>query len=179
MARSRSRKKTEGDNRFDIEALGLVLLALGIVLFGFMLPGLPTGALGGLVRQSLLEPFGILAYALPLPLLVVGALFVLGRNPEFLARLVGGYFLVLCGVWLLFSLVAPQYAGAWGMGFGRAFPGIAWLMFLPSLFLTSVGIDLLAGWQPTRLARGVTRLTVYGVSNDVSSFLEWRHHLKE
>jgi DNA segregation ATPase FtsK/SpoIIIE, S-DNA-T family len=178
VARSKSRKK-QLENRFDIEALGLVLLALGIVLLGFMLPGLPTGALGTLVRGSLLGTFGFLAYALPLPLLVVGALFVLGKNPEALRRLVLGYFLFIIGIWFVLSFVAPQYAGAWGFGFRQALPGIGWLLLLPALFLTSVGVDLLLGWHPTRLARGTTRLTVYGARSSVKGVLAWRQRLKE
>jgi DNA segregation ATPase FtsK/SpoIIIE, S-DNA-T family len=177
VARSKSRKK-QLENRFDIEALGLVLLALGIVLLGFMLPGLPTGALGALVRTNLLGPFGFLAYALPLPLLVVGAFFVLGKNPEALRRLVVGYVLFVIGIWFVLSFVAPQYAGTWGFGFRQALPGIGWLLLLPALFLTSVGIDLLVGWHPTRLARGLTRFTVHGARSSVKSALAWRQRLK-
>ncbi len=178
VARSKTRKKQE-DNRFDIEAFGLILLALGIVLFGFMIPGLPTGALGAMIRVSLTGSFGIVAYALPLPLLVVGALFVLNRNPGSLGRLVAGYFLFAIGIWFVLSFFAPQLSGSWGVGFRQALPGIGWLLLVPSLFLTSVGVDLLLGWQPTRLARGTTRLTVHGARTGIRSFLDWRHHLKE
>ncbi len=178
MARSKARKKQE-DNRFDIEAFGLILLALGIVLLGFMLPGLPTGALGAMIRGNLTGSFGIVAYALPLPLLVVGALFVLNRNPGSLGRLVVGYFLFVIGIWFVLSFMAPQLSGSWGLGFRSALPGVGWLLLVPSLFLTSVGIDLLIGWRPTRLARGTTRLTVYGAKTGVQSFLAWRQHLKE
>ncbi len=177
VARSNARKQQ--DNRFDIEALGLILLALGIVLVGFMIPGLPTGVLGGMVRGTLLGSFGVLAYALPLPLLVVGALFILGKNPGLLRRLVLGYFLFVVGIWFVLSFIAPQYSGSWGFGFRQALPGVGWLLLLPALFLTSVGVDLLVGWQPTRLARGATRFTVFGVRGGIKSFLETRARLKE
>jgi DNA segregation ATPase FtsK/SpoIIIE, S-DNA-T family len=178
VARSKARKKQE-PNRFDIEAFGLILLALGIVLFGFMLPGLPTGALGAMIRGTLTGSFGVLAYALPLPLLVVGALFVLNRNPGSLGRLVAGYFLFAIGIWFVLSFIAPQFSGSWGLGFRQVLPGIGWLLLVPSLFLTSVGVDLLIGWQPTRLARGTTRLTIHGARTGIESFLAWRQHLKE
>jgi S-DNA-T family DNA segregation ATPase FtsK/SpoIIIE len=178
VARSKTSKK-QADNRFDIEAFGLILLALGIVLFGFMLPGLPTGALGAMIRGNLTGSFGVLSYALPIPLLVVGALFVLNKNPGSLGRLVIGYFLFAIGIWFVLSFIAPQFSGSWGMGFRQALPGIGWLLLVPSLFLTSVGVDLLIGWQPTRLARGTTRLTVHGARTGIKSFLEWRQNLKE
>jgi DNA segregation ATPase FtsK/SpoIIIE, S-DNA-T family len=177
VARSKARKKQDA-NRFDIEALGLVLLALGIVLLGFMIPGLPTGALGGMIRGALTGALGVLAYALPLPLLVVGALFVLGKNPSSLLRLVLGYFLFVTGIWFVLSFIAPQYGGSWGFGFRQALPGVGWLLLLPALFLTSLGVDLLLGWPPTRLARGTTRGTVYGLRAAVSSLLAARARLK-
>jgi DNA segregation ATPase FtsK/SpoIIIE, S-DNA-T family len=178
VARSKTSKK-QANNRFDIEAFGLILLALGIVLFGFMLPGLPTGALGAMIRGNLTGSFGVLSYALPIPLLVVGALFVLNKNPGSLGRLVVGYFLFAIGIWFVLSFIAPQLSGSWGLGFRQALPGIGWLLLVPSLFLTSVGVDLLIGWQPTRLARGTTRLTVHGARTGIKSFLEWRQNLKE
>lgn len=177
MARSKSRKQQV--NRFDIEALGLVLLALGIVLLGFMLPGLPTGVLGNMIRTTLTGSLGVLAYGLPLPLLVVGALFVLGKNPAALLRLVLGYVLFIIGIWFILSFIAPQFSGRWGLGFRQALPGVGWLLLLPAIFLTSVGLDFLLGWQPTRLARGTTRMTVFGVRRAVKAFLAWRQHLKE
>jgi DNA segregation ATPase FtsK/SpoIIIE, S-DNA-T family len=177
VARSKARKQQV--NRFDIEALGLVLLALGIVLLGFMLPGLPTGVLGGIIRTTLTGSLGVLAYGLPLPLLVVGALFVLGKNPAALLRLVLGYVLFIIGIWFILSFIAPQFSGRWGLGFRQALPGVGWLLLLPAIFLTSVGVDFLVGWQPTRLARGATRLSVFGVRKTIKSFLAWRQQLKE
>jgi DNA segregation ATPase FtsK/SpoIIIE, S-DNA-T family len=176
VARSKSRKQQV--NRFDIEALGLVLLALGIVLLGFMLPGLPTGVLGNMIRTTLTGTLGVLAYGLPLPLLVVGALFVLGKNPAALLRLVLGYVLFIIGIWFILSFIAPQFSGRWGLGFRQALPGVGWLLLVPALFLTSIGVDFLVGWQPTRLARSVTRMVVFGVRRAVKSFLEWRQNLK-
>jgi hypothetical protein len=176
VARSKSRKQPA--NRFDIEALGLVLLALGIVLLGFMLPGLPTGVLGDIIRTTLTGSLGVLAYGLPLPLLVVGALFVLGKNPAALLRLVLGYVLFVIGIWFILSFIAPQLSGRWGLSFRQALPGVGWLLLVPALFLTSIGIDFLVGWQPTRLARSVTRRIVFGVRRAITAFLEWRQNLK-
>jgi DNA segregation ATPase FtsK/SpoIIIE, S-DNA-T family len=176
VARSKSRKQQT--NHFDIEALGLVLLALGIVLLGFMLPGLPTGVLGDMIRTTLTGSLGVLAYGLPLPLLGVGALFVLGKNPAALLRLVLGYILFIIGIWFILSFIAPQFSGKWGLGFRQALPGVGWLLLVPALFLTSVGVDFLVGWHPTRLARSVTRTVVFGVRRAIKAFLEWRQHLK-
>lgn len=54
----------------------------------------------------------------------------------------------------MLAAAAPAAAGAWGASL-RAWLGGAWgvLAAVPAVVVGSVGIDLLAGWPPTRLLR--------------------------
>ena len=59
-------------------------------------------------------------------------------------------------------------------------PGAAgWLAYLPALFLTSVGLDLLLGWTPTRLTRDVSRGSVNGVRRGFKGFMATRARWKQ
>ena len=93
--------------------LGLVLLALGVLLLGLLLP-LPLGELGALMRDLFVGRVGTGAYLLPWPPLVLGGLFLLGKNPPGWPRWLLAYAVMGFGVWLLVSLLAPALGGAWG-----------------------------------------------------------------
>ncbi|MBX3141004.1 MAG: hypothetical protein KF875_09660 [Trueperaceae bacterium] len=149
----RERKRVEA-SRLDLEAVGLVMLAAGAFLVGVLLPFLPSGELGRTVRAALTGPLGVGAYALPVPLIVLGALFLVRRNPRWWPRATLGYVLATAGVWGVLAAAAPAAAGAWGASL-RAWLGGAWgvLAAVPAVVVGSVGIDLLAGWPPTRLLR--------------------------
>ncbi len=141
-------------SRLDLEAVGLVMLAAGAFLAGVLLPFLPSGELGRTVRAALIGPMGVGAYALPVPLIVLGALFLVRRNPRWWPRATVGYLLAAAGVWGVLAAAAPAPAGAWGASLRASFGG-AWgvLAAVPAVVVGSVGIDLLAGWPPTRLLR--------------------------
>ncbi len=151
----RERKRAEA-SRLDLEAVGLVMLAAGAFLVGVLLPFLPSGELGRTVRAALTGPMGVGAYALPVPLIVLGALFLVRRNPRWWPRATLGYLLTAAGVWGVLAAAVPPAAGAWGAAL-RASLGGAWgvLAAVPAVVVGSVGIDLLAGWPPTRLLRVV------------------------
>ncbi len=155
MRRSRREKQARAGGA-DLEAVGLVAVAAGVFLLGVLLPALPTGELGRTVRGALVGPVGWLAYAAPLPPLVLGSLFLLRRNPRWWPRLLAGYAVLLAGVWGVSAAVAPQVAGAWGAAL-RASVGQAWgfLAALPAVVVATIGIDLLAGWTPTKALRTV------------------------
>ncbi|HRP47071.1 MAG TPA: hypothetical protein PLT07_05940, partial [Trueperaceae bacterium] len=65
---------------------------------------------------------------------------------------------------MLIVAVAPAAAGSWGAGL-RASLGGAWgaLAAVPAVVVGSVGIDLLAGWPPTRLLRVALGAAVTGI----------------
>ncbi|MFA5551501.1 MAG: DNA translocase FtsK [Trueperaceae bacterium] len=162
MKKSRKPRTSGSASRLDLEAVGLVLLALGIFASGILLPALPTGDLGATVRNAQLDRFGWAAYALPLPLLVLGALFLMRRNPRWWPRALLGYLLLVAGLWGLTVALAPAATGAWGQSVRQSL-GATWgtLAAVPAVVLATVGVDLLLGWAPTRLLRGVLR-SVFG-----------------
>ncbi len=153
VRQSRREKKGRAGGA-DLEAIGLVVVAIGVFLLGVLVPVLPTGELGRTVRGALVGPVGWLAYAAPLPPLVLGSLFLLRRNPSWWPRLFAGYAVLLIGIWGVSAAVAPQVAGAWGAGL-RATLGQAWgfLAALPAVVVATLGVDLLAGFTPTKTLR--------------------------
>ncbi len=159
----RERKRSDG-HRLDIEAVGLVVLTTGAFLAGVLVPQLPSGELGRTVREGLTGRLGVGAYALPLPFIVLGALFLVRRNPRWWPRATAGYLLTAAGVWGLVVAGLPDAAGSWG-GNLRAWLGGAWgaLAAVPAVVVGSVGVDLLAGWPPTRLLRMVLGAIITGL----------------
>ena len=177
MARgSKAKRKTQ---TLDIEAIGLVLLALGIFVAGMLVPVLPSGELGLTARALLLGPIGWGAYLLPLPPLVLGGFFLLRRVPQGWGRVLLGYLVLGAGLWLILVLVAPAASGQGGLTIRAALTGMAGaLAYLLGLFIASLGLELMLGWRPTRLARGFLRWVVQGVRVGYKSFLQLRHQAK-
>ncbi len=166
--------------RFDIEALGLVVLAVGIFMAGVLLPMIPSGELGRGVREAQTLRIGWAAYALPLPLLVLGALFMLRRNPRWWPRALAGYLLLLTGAWGVTVALATPITGSWGAALRASVAG-NWGMLaaVPAVVIASVGIDLLLGWPPTRLLRSALLSVITGIKRAWSWFSRnrraWRH----
>ena len=137
---------------------------------GVLLPALPTGELGRTIRGALVGRVGWAAYALPLPFLALGGMFLLRRNPSWWPRLGAGYLVLIAGLWGLLAAVAPQggegqvgVAGSWGLAL-RDTLGRSWgtLALIPALVVATVGIDLLVGWRPLRLMTGMLRAAAAG-----------------
>lgn len=160
VKKKRPQRPADRPTRFDLEALGLVVLALGIFMAGVLLPAVPTGELGASVRDAQVSRLGWAAYGLPLPPLVLGALFLMRRNPRWWPRALLGYLLLTAGLWGITVGVAPAATGAWGAGL-RLGLGSLWgtLAALPAVVVATVGVDLLLGWPPTRLLRSALRAT--------------------
>ena len=179
MASRRTRKKAKNSD-FDIEAVGFVVLASGIFLLGLLLPQMPTGDLGERARSVFTSRLGLGAYLLPWPLLGLGGLFMLRRNPKHWPRVLAGYFIAAAGVWCLVVLAEPSSSGYWGVSLRRLLTGAAGLLaYLPALFLVSLGAELMLGWRPTRISRGVLRSSVNGVRHAFKSFMAARASWKE
>jgi len=161
VKKSRTKRTASSSSRLDLEAIGLVLLALGIFATGILLPALPTGDLGATVRNAQLDRVGWAAYTLPVPLLVLGALFLMRRNPRWWPRALLGYLLLVAGLWGSSVGLFPGATGTWGLGVRQAL-GATWgtLAAVPAVVLATVGVDLLVGWTPTRLLRGVLRSVI-------------------
>jgi len=164
VARRGNSKRTKKRVQLDLEAIGLVLLAGGIFVLGVVLPGLPTGQLGRGVGSALTGRFGWGAYALPLPLLGLGGLFLLRRSPRWWPRLLAGYVLFAAGAWGVVVAVAAAHTGRYGSALRASLTG-AWgaLAVVPALFVASVGLDLVLGRAPTFLTRSFLLAVVKAV----------------
>jgi S-DNA-T family DNA segregation ATPase FtsK/SpoIIIE len=173
-----SKRKNQDENQFDVEALGLILLAIGIAILGFLIPAIPSGVLGQQVRNALMGNFGFGAYFWPFPFLVVGSLFMLGRHPRSMWRVVVGFMLMAVGFWFVFIVIRPDWTGRWGLGMRSGLAGLGWLALIPAFFIGTIGLDVLAGFKPTRVARGLIRRLLEGLKHTFESFLEWRGKLK-
>ncbi|MDZ7703801.1 MAG: DNA translocase FtsK [Trueperaceae bacterium] len=159
MARKSSKRKSAGQGRpFDYEALGLVLLGVGIFLLAMLLPVLPTGELGRGFRRLVVGRIGAGAYLLPWPPLLVGGLFLMRRTLPTWPRVIGGYAVAGAGLWLLVMLMVPGSSGSWGQALRTLVTGATgWLAYLAALLVVSVGLELIFAWPPTSLARRALR----------------------
>ncbi len=163
----------------DLEAIGLVLLALGIFLAGVLVPALPTGQLGRNVRLFLVGRVGWGAYVAPLPLLVIGGLFLLRRNPGWWPRALAGYVVLAVGLWATLMIVWPGHAGGYGVRLRATLTG-AWgtLTVVPALFVASLGLELLLSLPPTRIARNLLLAIVQAVRTMGRGLLDARRRAR-
>ena len=155
----------------DLEAIGLVLLAMGAALALVLLPFFPSGELGLWVRSLIADPVGVVAWAYPWPLVLLGAAFLLRRNPPKWPRVLLGYVVLVVGVWALLVLLEPALAGSAGEMLRSVLSGGAGVLaWIPTLLLLGLGIEWMVGWRPgtltrftvassVRLVRGVARVT--------------------
>ncbi len=147
----------------NLEVIGLVLLALGVLLLGLLLP-LPLGELGALMRELFVGQIGSGAYLLPGPPLVLGGLFLLGKNPQGWPRVLLAYAVTGFGVWLLASLLAPALGGAWGRQLYNSVGGATGVLAsVLALLIILVGIDILLKLPPTTLLRRAFQRSAEGV----------------
>ena len=152
-----------------------MLLALGAALAGLLVPALPSGELGEQARALLIGSVGWGAWALPGPLIVLGALFLLRRNPAGWPRVLVGYALVATGAWGFLMLAEPEAAGSLGVSGRAAFTGAAGaLAAVPAFVLLTIGLDLVFALKPTRILRGLLRAVVRLVRAAWKGLLAWR-----
>ncbi len=141
-----------------------MLLALGLAFLAVLVPRFPSGEVGAQLRQAMTQPVGLGVWVLPWPFLVMGGLFLLRRYPGGWPRVVLGYLVGAVGAWSLLMLVAPGLSGEWGMALRSALTGAAGaLAYLPALLLLSFGLELVAGWPLTSIARRALAATIRGL----------------
>ena len=152
-----------------------MLLALGAAVAGLLTPALPSGELGEQTRAVLSGHVGVGAWVLPGPLLVLGGLFLMRRNPRGWPRVLLGYLLLSVGVWGFVMLGAPQAAGSLGVAARAALTGAAGaLTAVPAFVLVTLGLDLVFGLTPTRILRGLVRALVRLVRALWTALMAWR-----
>jgi len=159
--RSARRRPRSAARSLDLEAVGLVLLALGTALLLVLLPRFPSGEVGVWLRAYLADPIGWGAWAWPWPFLILGGLFLLRRSPPRWPRVLVGYLIAAAGGWSLLMLLAPAEAGTWGAALRGSLAGAAGVLaFVPAVLLLGLGIELMLGWRPSTILRTVLRTLV-------------------
>ena len=165
--------------RFDLEALGLICLGLGIFLLASLLPLLPTGAVGVAMRGLFIGRLGWLAFALPLPFIAVGSLFVLRHYPRHLWRYILGYVIVVLGLWLLLLLPLPQASGAWGAALGAQLRGAAGVLaYVAALLIISFGVEYGLAWPLGSIGKRSWALLLRSSRNSWQAAAQARRALK-
>jgi len=182
----RSRKKRR--DPIDYEALGLVLLGLGVFLGASLVPLFETGELGNVLYDALAGRVGWGAYALLPPLFAAGGLLLLRQKPKaFWGRVLLGYGVVMLGLWLLLVLVSARVtffnrvaaSGRWGVTLAQNLSGGAgWLAYILALLVLTLGIERLVKLPPTSLVRRGSRYVVSKVRDGSQAFWRLRNRAK-
>jgi DNA segregation ATPase FtsK/SpoIIIE, S-DNA-T family len=162
--RSARRRSRSAARTLDLEAVGLVLLALGTSLLLVLLPRFPSGDVGVWLRSYLADPIGWGAWAWPWPFLLLGVLFLLRRSPPRWPRVLLGYLIAAVGGWSLLMLMAPARAGTWGVALRGSLTGAAGVLaYVPAVLLFGLGVELMVGWRPSTILRSVLRAVIRAV----------------
>lgn len=139
-------KPAQAGNAFEV--LGLILVALGLLLTGALLP-LPTGTLGELLREVLRAPVGWGIYALPVGFLALGSYFLVSHPPKRWLRYALGYVVTTIGLWGMLAFAFPELTGRWGRGVVPSFAGAFGVLgFILTLICTLTGLDIFRGKTP-------------------------------
>ena len=155
------RRPRSAARTLDLEAVGLVLLALGTALLLVLLPRFPSGDVGVWLRSYLADPIGWGAWAWPWPFLLLGGLFLLRRSPPRWPRVLVGYLIAAAGAWSLLMLIAPARAGTWGVALRGSLTGAAGVLaYVPAVLLLGLGVELMLGWRPSTILRTVLRAVI-------------------
>ncbi len=182
----RSRKKQR--DPIDYEALGLVLLGLGVFLGASLIPLFETGELGSVLRSFLAGRVGWGAYTLLPPLFTAGGLLLLRQKPKgWWGHILLGYGVVMLGLWLLLVLISPHIgllnrvaaSGRWGVTLAQNLSGGAgWLAYILALLVLTLGIERLMKLPPTSLVRRGSRYVVSSVRDGLQAFWRLRKRAK-
>ncbi|WP_309570760.1 DNA translocase FtsK [Deinococcus sp.] len=185
MAKARA-KSAPPVSRFDGEALGLVLFALGIFLAvtvllgsGDPVPGRITVSFMAQARSEFLAWLGWGAYLLPLVPVAYGVLVFLGRDLRNLTRRVLGGVIVTLSVMALHDVAQAGGAGQLvELVMTPLFRAISYLAVIVPLVTLTLGAELMLRLSPLVMLKGVFRrfsMLLGGASAGVQGVIEARH----
>ncbi|PNY82485.1 FtsK/SpoIIIE family DNA translocase [Deinococcus koreensis] len=187
MAKARA-KSAPPVGRFDGEALGLVLFALGIFLAVTLLleQGESTAGTAGFMGQSrglLLLWLGWGAYLLPIVPVAYGVLVFLGRDLRNLTRRVLGGAVVVLSVLALQETLQPGESGRLAeLAMTPLFRALSYLAALLPLVTLTLGLELMLRYSPFALLKTVFRrvsVLLGGASAGVQGAIEARQEGRE
>ncbi|THF66033.1 DUF87 domain-containing protein [Deinococcus sp. Arct2-2] len=180
----KARKAAAPANRFDGEALGLVLFALGIFLAVTLLLEPPTrtggetsGSLMAQARGLLLGWLGWGAYVLPVVPVAYGVLVFLGRDLANLTRRVLGGVLVTLALLALHEVFEPEAAGKLATLVMAPLSVLSYVAALIPLVVLTLGLEIMLRLRPLTLLKGFFRqvsVLLGGASANVQGAIEAR-----
>ncbi|UQN06670.1 DNA translocase FtsK [Deinococcus sp. QL22] len=180
----KARKAAAPANRFDGEALGLVLFALGIFLAVTLLLEPPTrtggetsGSLMAQARELLLGWLGWGAYVLPVIPVAYGVLVFLGRDLANLSRRVLGGVLVTLALLALHEVFEPEAAGKLAEVVMAPLSVLSYVAALIPLVVLTLGLEIMLRLRPLTMLKGFFRrvsVLLGGASANVQGAIEAR-----
>ncbi|MFB9994377.1 DNA translocase FtsK [Deinococcus oregonensis] len=180
----KARKAAAPANRFDGEALGLVLFALGIFLAVTLLLQPPTrtggetsGSLMAQARGLMLGWLGWGAYVLPVIPVAYGVLVFLGRDLANLSRRVLGGVLVTLALLALHEVFEPEAAGKLAALVMAPLSVLSYVAALIPLVVLTLGLEIMLRLRPLTMLKGFFRqvsVLLGGASANVQGAIEAR-----
>ncbi|WP_019010664.1 FtsK/SpoIIIE family DNA translocase [Deinococcus aquatilis] len=180
----KARKAAAPANRFDGEALGLVLFALGIFLAVTLLLPPPTRTGGETSGSLMAQARGLLqgwlgwgAYVLPVIPVAYGVLVFLGRDLANLSRRVLGGVLVTLALLALHEVFEPEAAGKLAEVVMAPLSVLSYVGALIPLVLLTLGLEIMLRLRPFTMLKGFFRqvsVLLGGASANVQGAIEAR-----
>ncbi|MFC4637272.1 DNA translocase FtsK [Deinococcus hohokamensis] len=183
MAKART-KAAPPVNRFDGEALGLVLFALGIFLAVTLLqPQADTAGFMGQAHAALTGQLGWAAFVLPVVPVAYGALVFLGRDLRNLTRRVLGGAVVVLSVLALHEVAQPGAAGELAARtMAPLLRAVSYVAAALPLVTLTLGLEIMLHLSPLTLLKGFFRsvsVLLGGASVGVQGAIEARQEGRE
>ncbi|WP_102127694.1 DNA translocase FtsK [Deinococcus planocerae] len=183
MAKARA-KSAPPASRFDGEALGLVLFALGIFLaVTLTLPQIAESGFMTQARAVLTGWLGWGAYLLPVVPIAYGVLVFLGRDLKGLTRRVLGGVVVVASLLALHEVFSPGAAGEGAARLmGPLVDALGYAAVLFPLVTLTLGLEIMLRLRPLTLLKGLfRRLSVLlgGATTRVQGVIETRQEGRE
>ena len=182
---AKARTKAAPVSRFDGEALGLVLFALGIFIGVTVSTPPEAGGVGVMsqIRAVLVGQLGWGAYLIAGVPVAYGVLVFLGRDLGNLTRRVLGGALVVLSLLALHEVVQPAQAGSLAQTVMRPpLRAVSYLAALLPLVTLTLGLEIMLRQHPLTLLKGFFRwvsVLLGGATENVQGVIESRQEGRE